>query len=137
MKVENLLDLDGFLKFDINIFHAQVTKSVVQTVDTVMADLSLADTKEQDDGGLETTKTAMSTSAMVQLMEQQIHQSLEVVDNFAIIEETIQVQAFNLKVEEIADNVALKPAEVQTAGDAHTSAILPKNAFNLQLSTGN
>ncbi|KAJ8020260.1 Adhesion G-protein coupled receptor G6 [Holothuria leucospilota] len=113
----------------------QVTESVVQTVDTVMADLSLADTEEQDGGDLETTETAMSTSAMVQLMEQQIHQSLEVVDNFAIIEESIQVQAFNLKVEEIADNVALTPAEVQTGGDAHTSAILPKNVFNLQLST--
>ncbi|PIK44969.1 putative G-protein coupled receptor [Apostichopus japonicus] len=108
-----------------------VTNSVVRTVDTVLTDLSKA---EVSDGQFNTMDTAFSTSEMVQMMDQQLQQTLEVEDNFTITEDAIQVQAFHLDVTDNPGDYTINPIK-QTPEDTHTSVVLPKAIFATQETT--
>ncbi|XP_071853992.1 uncharacterized protein [Apostichopus japonicus] len=108
-----------------------VTNSVVRTVDTVLTDLSKA---EVSDGQFNTMDTAFSTSEMVQMMDQQLQQTLEVEDNFTITEDAIQVQAFHLDATDNPGDYTLNPIK-QKPEDAHTSVVLPKAIFATQETT--
>lgn len=105
---------------------------MVRTVDTVLTDLSKA---EVSDGQFNTMDTAFSTSEMVQMMDQQLQQTLEVEDNFTITEDAIQVQAFHLDVTDNPGDYTLNPIK-QKPEDAHTSVVLPKAIFAIQETTG-